>query len=164
MTDINIKTPLDMIIIPFEPLDTGNFWFALFVAPLAVGLFGIFLVIPPFAVIFGYLPYLILGTPAFWVVLKVAKTPFHRILGLMIAGFAVNFLTAPLYAWYYDAPLERYEFVTMMGMIFAPLWAGVMGYLYTRWSRNVPDMNNRQSRSWNWTTMSPKRINKGASI
>lgn len=137
MTDTTVKTPLDMIVTPFQTIDHQSFWLALVFAPLIVGLLGIILVIPAFAVVYGYLPYLIFGTPAFWIVLKIANTGLHRILGLMVAGFAVNFLSSPLYAWYFDAPLSRWDFITAMGMIFAPLWAGTMGYLYTRWSRKA---------------------------
>ncbi|MEM7060591.1 MAG: hypothetical protein AAF557_23675 [Pseudomonadota bacterium] len=135
MTDTIVRDPWDLIVSPFQPVHQKSFLLALIAAPLAVGLLGIVLVVPPFAIYFGYVPYLVLGTPVFWMVLKVTVTPAQRILGLMVAGFAVNFLSGPLYAWYFDAPLARYDFITMIGMVFAPVWAGTMGGLYSYWTR-----------------------------
>lgn len=137
MTDANAGPALETIVTPFQRVDRGHFLFALFAAPLVVGLLGIPLVVPPFAVIMGYLPYLILGTPVFWAVLKVARTPGHRILGLVVAGFAVNFLSGPLYSVYEGRPLTSNEEITHLGMIFAPIWAGTLGLLYNHSTRRA---------------------------
>ncbi|MEM9055363.1 MAG: hypothetical protein AAGB16_08560 [Pseudomonadota bacterium] len=133
-------------------IDHWCFWPALILAPIAVAILGVIIAaistgfvfesgdrflyyFPVFAVVFGAIPYLLLGTPAFWLVLKIVAHPWGRVAALMLAGFLVNFLSGPLLAIAFGGPIGSSGGVTQFGMIFAPLWAGAMGLIYNVLSR-----------------------------
>jgi len=122
-------------------IDPVAFFVALVSAPLLVGLLGVWLLIPPFAVIFGGPLYLIFVTPALWLALQRGiKTPgkfaligFLVMLGLLALGFVVDA------AFSIFLGVELLTFYGGFGLIFAPIWSATFAALYQKFrNKNYP--------------------------
>ncbi len=108
-----------------HPIRWNAFILALVLAPIVVGILGIWAVIPVFAVMFGAPTYIIFGTPAFlFAIVKCNAGP----LGLALAGFLANLAAYPGVLLLYGP--DAAEFITSFGYVFAPLWGLMFGFLY----------------------------------
>ncbi|MEL6683554.1 MAG: hypothetical protein AAFQ09_13095 [Pseudomonadota bacterium] len=109
------------------------FVIALLLAPLLVTLLSFWTIIGLFAIYFGLLPYLIVGTPILiWAVGRIKPTfGAYACLGLFgnvamgIAGFLIM---APQIG--HEDAITSVLFLAGFGFIFAPLYAGAFGSLY----------------------------------
>lgn len=124
------------------PVDGRALVTAFVMAPIFLGVFGLVLIVPPFAVIFGAPAYIVLGFPAFWLAMR--SLPRHSVLLAMwrgaLAGLAANIGTYPLYFVGRAAQGDRIEFAESFalfcagfGLLFAPLFCAIAGALYARW-------------------------------
>lgn len=122
------------------PVDPWRFLVAAAATPLLIGVGGIFLVVPTFAVIWGIWAYLILGLPCFWFAIRTfpGAVAQRDVAPFVVAGFIANLGTFPLYLLIRsleggfrarDAD-EHALFVALFGTIFAPLHGLVFGWLY----------------------------------
>ena len=137
---------------PREPIKPIAFIAALILAPLvfAAPFFGILLLastatsgggggllifaIPVFAVFFGAIPYLLLGTPAFVLALR-------KRVSTAIAAFAANAAAFPLIFAFFaitnrpGSADDMAWFIFAFGCVFAPIWGGIFGALYRKFTR-----------------------------
>lgn len=117
-------------------LDPVAFAKALILAPLIVAAFGFWaLLMPVFAVLFGGLPYLVLGTPILMIYLYFAEGTPGGAAKIALSTVAVIVLAFWVYGLFFD--VHRYDdgLVIWAGfsLIFAPLWGFAFGKLYNRW-------------------------------
>lgn len=120
-------------------IDPLAFVVALVGAPLAIGLVGApLLLIPVFAVVFGGLPYLILGTPTLlWAFTRWGpRANISAALGF--AGVALPLLGMYLVTLALTEPnydLEGAIELGLFGLFFGPVWAGTCASFYHRLER-----------------------------
>ncbi len=85
--------------------------------------------VPVFAVLFGALPYLVFGTPAFIMALRKGRS-------MPGAAFLANLAAVPvIFAIFLvkqgaEDAVSSAELVLFFGSIFAPIWGGFFGWLY----------------------------------
>lgn len=116
------------------------FFFALILAPIVVTLLTFWTLIGLFALPFGIIPYLVIGTPILlWAVGRIRPNFMHYAsLGLLgnIILFAVIWIIS-----FGDAASQRdisdLRVLAGFGLIFAPLWAGTFGSLYATFHPNI---------------------------
>jgi len=116
------------------------FFFALIGAPLVVTALTFWTIVGLFALPFGIIPYLAIGTPILlWAVGRV-KPGFWPYAGLGLLG---NVILAGIIAVFAlaenngGAVIDMVAFLAGFGMIFAPLYAGAFGWLYASFHPNV---------------------------
>ena len=114
-------------------VDPLAFFVALIGAPLLVTALTFWAyLIPVFALIFGAVPYLLLGTPALLVflprygsgALKIALLAFC-VMGAALAVVALLFAAFPA-----NQDLQFILQLGSFGLIFAPLWGAAFGWIY----------------------------------
>lgn len=132
-------------------IDWAAFAVALAATPPVLALGGIFLIVPPLAVVLGLPAYLVCGTPA----AAVAAWLWHRaggrgsVLGFVLAGLVANLFgpigyvtfaaLAPLFtgeAEFFTPGLEELMFLMVPGFVFAPVMGLIFGLIYrgtVRW-------------------------------
>lgn len=122
-----------------ETLSIVPLTFAFLMSPIVVAVAGFWIIlIPVFAVPFGYIPYLILGVPLILLFAGRIKTRFVSYAILGFCGFA-----AAITIWFLgyagslildDRPLQRLpemmHLMLIFGAFFAPIWAGMIPVLY----------------------------------
>ena len=106
---------------------------------LLSGLGKVLLVVPLFAGFFSLPAYLILGVPAFWVIIKRFPEAVERreVVPFVVAGLIANLGTYPLYfAGFpmFGGTLASAEWLALLcfglGIVFAPLYGLAFGALY----------------------------------
>lgn len=125
---------------PHYSVNPIAFFFALVGAPLVVTLLSFWTVIGLFALPFGIIPYLAIGTPLLlWAVGRI-KPNFSA---YALLGFAGN-VTLALILWIValadsgsGQTTDAILFFAGFGMIFAPLYAGAFGSLYATFHPNI---------------------------
>lgn len=133
---------------PTGHIDGRAFTIAAIGTPLAIGIVGIPLVLPPFAAVLGLPAYIALGLPVFWLMLRFCPriADAWPCLGFTAAGFLANLGTYPLYLFLSalqsgGLPSSAHSFgwfVFRYGLFFAPLHGLVFGLFY-RWLRPTPE-------------------------
>jgi len=120
-------------------IDPLAFVVALVGAPLAVGLLGgPLLLIPVFAVVFGGLPYLILGTPTLLWAFTRWGPDVSMSVALGFAGVALPLLAMFLVSFFSAEPnpdLDGAIGMGLFGLFFGPIWAGTCASFYHRLER-----------------------------
>ncbi|MEM8597084.1 MAG: hypothetical protein AAGF76_11525 [Pseudomonadota bacterium] len=134
-------------------VDPVAFAAALVLAPIVVGIGGILLVIPPFAVVTGLPAYLLAGAPLFWLTAaeegrrQLAEAPARvRTRRFALAGLVANLFTPVALALGYDVigafdrSVSAGDVATLllfsaMGCVFAPILGAVFGKLYALLAR-----------------------------
>jgi len=116
------------------------FFLALICAPLLVTLFSFWTVIGLFALPFGIVPYLAIGTPVLlWAVGRIKPRfwtyAFLGLVGNMVLAVVIVLIALPENNGA-DA-LDMTLFFVGFGLIFAPLWAGTFGSLYAKLHPNI---------------------------
>ncbi|PJI93033.1 hypothetical protein BC777_1900 [Yoonia maricola] len=113
---------------------------ALICAPLAVTALTFWTVLGLFALPFGILPYLVIGTPLLlWAVGHIKP----RFGAYALLGLAGNFIMAAVIGIVtlangnIDQANEAIVFFAGFGMIFAPLYGGTFGSLYASFHPNI---------------------------
>jgi hypothetical protein len=123
----------------FGAVASGSFLLAAVATPLAIGIGGAPLIVPPFAAWWGLPAYLLLGVPAFWLTIKGFPTAVERrpLLTFIRAATVANLGTFPLYLAGYPLlygshgnPVDWATFGFAYGLVFAPLHGLVFGALY----------------------------------
>ncbi|WP_133169790.1 hypothetical protein [Yoonia maritima] len=110
---------------------------ALILAPVSVTLLTCWTIIGLFALPFGAIPYLLLGTPVLlWAVTKIEPAFWSY----AILGFAVNLVCclacAVADALNLSADADDLAIIFGFGLIFGPLYAGAFGMLYANFHPN----------------------------
>lgn len=118
-------------------IDPVAFTAAFVGAPLLVALLGCWLVIPVYAVLFGAPFYILLGAPAFILMLRRQEPTGGN---LALAGFVANLLGPVLSIPFFlhegqSSPGGIVTFFLIFGSIFAPIWGAVFALLYRRMRR-----------------------------
>ena len=111
------------------PLDPIAFFAALILAPFIVTLMTFYLLVPIAALIFGLPIYLAFGTPVLlWMVGR--KPPVFAVYAWagLLADLGLVYLSFALATW--SEAFEKLGTIAVMGLIFAPLWAGCFAWLY----------------------------------
>ncbi len=125
---------------PRYSVNPTAFLFALIFAPITVTVFSFWTVIGLFALPFGAIPYLAIGTPILlWAVGRIKPTfAAYALLGvggnaIMAVGGGVILIPT--------VGVNEAEAILLMfagfGMIFAPLYAGTFGWLYAAFHPNI---------------------------
>ena len=113
---------------------------ALILAPLVVTLLTFWTLIGIFALFFGAIPYLVIGTPVLiWAVGRIKPSFFaYAGLGLLgnLAGWAVCFAILIPGEGMQEAK-EVSAILFGFGLIFGPLYAGTFGALYRSFHPNI---------------------------
>ncbi|SMX45820.1 hypothetical protein [Actibacterium lipolyticum] len=119
-------------------VDPMAFTLSLFGAPFFVAVLGCILIIPIFALPYGFPFYLLIGTPILWWLVRRGESDKSVFAGW---GFLGNLATPLLFLiWaeltdgYANEGLAIFLFV--FGMLFAPLWALAFIHLYARLQRD----------------------------
>jgi len=114
-------------------INPWKFVVALILAPILVTALTCWTLIGLYALPFGAIPYLVIGTPILiWAAGRI-KPAFWPYAGLGLLGWVVMMVVLPLALL---AEGNAWEIVDMMrflggfGLIFAPLYAGAFGWLY----------------------------------
>ena len=99
----------------------------------------IILAIPVFAVLFGALPYLLFGTPAFVIALR-------RGTSIPVAAFLANLVATPAVFMVFLIPQGGEDAAAVAGItlffgsIAAPVWGGFFGWLYHAFAGDQADV------------------------
>jgi hypothetical protein len=114
------------------PLDPVAFFAALILAPLLFTLmtFWVFF-IPVFALIFGAVPYLVIGTPVILMLLLRYRCTKARAASAGFLCAAILLLVVVITPNTRIFPPDAMVFAAF-GLIFAPLWAAMFASLYNR--------------------------------
>ena len=129
-------------------LNLADFFLALLTAPILVALlfFWAFL-IPVFAVLFGYLPWLIFGGPALWLTAyRLGPSPW-----MIATGFVANALGTPVFCLLLDAASHGgtpfgsvstdVRFMTSWGAGFSLAWSMAFWIMYRSMIRQRENTN-----------------------
>ncbi|WP_341368170.1 hypothetical protein [Yoonia sp. BS5-3] len=109
------------------------FVLALVCAPLFITLMSFWTVIGLFALPFGVLPYLIIGTPILlWAVGRIKP----RFGAYALLGFAGNLILG-VFMLISATDFEVIRLFFLFGAVFAPLYAGAFGHLYAGFHPNI---------------------------
>ena len=135
ITKIQEKSPK-----PRHSVNPTAFFCALIGAPLVVTALSFWTVIGLFALPFGIIPYLVIGTPTLlWAVGRLKP----RFSDYALLGFSAN-LTVGLFLFMFLNAHPRFHteaqtvgFIMGFGLIFAPLYAGAFGSLYASLHPNI---------------------------
>ncbi len=123
----------------------GPFAIALIATPLLVALLGFWVVlIPVAAVLFGGIPWLIIGGPVLWMGIArsgpnvdfVGRSVVAHLLGTPI--FVLTYEIAVLGHIEWDSLLAIMAFMLMFGLLFSMIWGAVFGWLYKRFAKIEP--------------------------
>ncbi len=124
---------------PTHVIHMPAFFGALILAPLLVTALSFYVVIPVFALMFGAPIYLALGTPLLlWQLSRIPCTSSDCAAAALLANAAACAL-----AMLYSALTQNDDLVGLtlfylfFGSIFAPLWGGMFGWLYLKFTRNA---------------------------
>ncbi|MEP4196868.1 MAG: hypothetical protein ABJL99_14670 [Aliishimia sp.] len=119
-------------------LDPFAFFAALICAPLLVALLGFWLLlIPVFAIFFGGIPYLMIGTPVL-----LYYIPRHGAHAQKIGFLALKITTlgCAIFALITQLPpkgnIASMVFLTLFALLFATLWGHAFGWLYGKFQRD----------------------------
>lgn len=116
-----------------QPINLLAFACALIGGPLIVALALFWAIIPLFALEYGFLPYVLLGTP---VGLFMLSRGYDSLLEFALAGFAGNmFLFALWWVWNAIAGHGQAGLIFMLFLpsaVFAPLWSIAAACLYAK--------------------------------
>jgi hypothetical protein len=125
-------------------VDIGVFICALILAPILTGAALFFLVVPIFAVPTGAIPYLLCGTPAYWLTLRGLDDPDGCVGPVVRAGLTANLGSIPFFALMMGIGTGRgdtaaFVSMVMLGFVFAALWSLVFGWIYRKFAkRHLP--------------------------
>ncbi|MEM8632570.1 MAG: hypothetical protein AAGF74_15150 [Pseudomonadota bacterium] len=116
-------------------IDPVAFVVALLAAPLAVGILGFWAIVPILAIPFGAATYLTFGAAFF--AIAITRAPLNDIAFWQIGILAhlASIIVAPLVFRDMALGIETVPFFTLMGLLFAPLWALAFGRFYRRLAR-----------------------------
>lgn len=118
------------------PIDGGAFIAALLTAPLLATLVLCWAIIPIIALVFGALPYLIIGTPTLlWMVQRWPPTFFRYALAGVL-GNTLWLLWGWLHDWRFMRGWDELLEIGITSSFFAALWAGLFAVLYRHNSRS----------------------------
>lgn len=124
-------------------VDPVAFFLALILAPLLVGILGApLLLIPSFAVLFGGLPYIVIGGPILWCALRRGEDDLDRFFGLgfkTIVILTVLIVPASI-AWIFHTEgnaqatgvIWGHLIFAVLSAVFAGVWSMVFASLYRR--------------------------------
>ncbi|MEJ8562845.1 hypothetical protein QTO30_17595 [Yoonia sp. GPGPB17] len=125
---------------PRYSVNPTAFVFALICAPLVVTLFSFWTIIGLFALPFGIIPYLVIGTPMLlWAVGRI-KPGFKPYALLGLAGNVILAVIVGIMALADGNAGQANEaivFFAGFGLIFAPLYGGAFGSLYALFHPNI---------------------------
>ena len=120
------------------PVARVRFALSLIGAPILVGLLGTpLLLIPPFAVLFGGVPYLLSAGPAFWIALRHGVTEWFK---FALIALILNLIVTPVFALLIELNGDLAMFMVLFGMVFAPVWGAVFGWLYAANATKLEDV------------------------
>lgn len=140
MTEIAEKILLPQPRAPRYNIDPVAFAVALIASPVLVAVLGFpALFIPVFALVFGGPIYLVVGTPLLLLYLQRHPCTPNRIAKLALVAMVAVLLVLPLgLAPFADLPEILMIFkLAAFGLIFAPLWGHVFGWIYRGLCRDL---------------------------
>ena len=119
--------------IKVHPFDPAAFVAALVLAPVTVTLITCLTIIPIFALVLGGPVYLIVGTPVLlWMVGRYPPVFSTFALAGLLGNFALIGLAGTYHLVRPDQGGSQLLSILLVGVIFAPLWAGTFAPIY-RW-------------------------------
>ncbi len=136
LTDMVLRLP------PAESrIDIGVFVCALILAPIITGVALFFLVVPLFAIPVGAIPYLLFGTPAYWLTLRGLKNAGECTGPLVKAGLVANVGSVAFFGLFIGLQSNFQAFqglavMVVLGFVFAALWSMVFGWIYGTFAKN----------------------------